>query len=93
MSDREDELDLLADHVVVIMPGLCVEAIRESISEASVLRLCKIDQRDACTLKYADGLLDDILDHIANRWSQFRETQKRLCSFGPATYDSSEDFD
>ncbi|MDR3582631.1 MAG: hypothetical protein P4L67_05135 [Candidatus Pacebacteria bacterium] len=103
MHDRTEHLDLLADHVVEIIGGLQREAVREAVSDATAINICKIKPSaihpngqpmfDAKTLQYADGLMEDVFSHIASKWSEFREIQRRLCSASAMHYDENGDFD
>lgn len=70
--ERDEQLDLLADHVVGILSENCREAIRQAVSDASVMRIC------GAKYPYSEELLDDVLGHIAKRWEKLRDMERRL---------------
>lgn len=102
MSERIEYLDLLADHIMAKMEPLCGAAVRENLSPADVLEACGVprpiepDAEDPLNLKgvvLANGIVDDVFEHMASRWSQFRVIEKRLNSAAVPTYDDESDFD
>jgi hypothetical protein len=99
--DKTRHLDLLADAIMRKMDALCGEAVREKVGRYDVLEICGIERplynhEDPLNLEqiaYADGLLADVFQHLAIRWGQFRETERRLCSAAAPTYDDEGEFD
>lgn len=102
MSERREHLDLLADHILAKMDSLCGRAVREAFRH-EVFKACKIEPTSVdengkgryewAKHLYADGLLDDVFSHMADRWGRFRETDRRLCSAATATFDDEGEFE
>jgi hypothetical protein len=101
-TERNRQLDLLADYIMRKMGPLCGEAVQENMNRYDVLDVCGIDRKpydhegDPLNLEqlhYAGGLLGDVFRHMATRWGQFRETERRLRSAAAPTYDDEGEFD
>lgn len=101
-TDKTNDLDLLADHFMRKIDALCGEAVREKLSRYEVLEICGIERKpydptgDPWNLEqamYADKLLADVFNHMATRWSRFREVERRLRSAAAPTYDDEGEFD
>ena len=76
MPEHERDLDLLADHVVRRMHVLCGGALRETVGTAEVLEVLGIpsdpmgtpgDPLNLERLRYADGLLHDVIGHVQSK--------------------------
>lgn len=101
-EDESERLDLLADYIVRKMESLCGTAVRENVGPADVLEACGIprpirpDPDDPLNIKgvmVANRLVDAVFNHMALRWSQMRETDRRLKSAARPSYDDESEFD
>lgn len=80
--DKSRDLDLLSDYIMRKINPLCGEAVKEKLGRSDVMEILGIDRtpRDPVgdpwnleSLMYADGLLNDVLKHIATTWGRLRE--------------------
>jgi hypothetical protein len=96
------DLDLIVDKLVGRMNVLCGEAVKEKVSRNDVLNICGIDPKPCDPagdpwglekLMYADSLLNEMFNHLATRWGQFRDAERRPHSAATPTYDDESDFE
>lgn len=102
MNERTAHLDLLADCILGKMNTLCGEAVKKAFAQ-DVFAACRIkpnavagdgaERYEWAKDLYAQGLLDDVMDHVAKRWASFRETERRLHSAASLVFDDEGEFE